>query len=296
MIILDKKGVDTDIFIQKSQLSIQIDTTPEEGELIWNIPNGTKFYNSSFTNIPATLNLEAVDSAYQMFRGCSNLESIDIINTTNVTDMGNMFYFCVSLTTIPQLDTSNVINMYSMFFNCKSLTTIPTIDTSNVTNMKFMFSQCESLTSIPELNTSNVTDMGSMFSYCESLTSIPELDTTNVTDMGSMFSNCTSLTTIPELDCSSVNSISGMFGGCENLINVGGFNDLGKAFTNKNYTFSLYGLVALSKESFLNIINKLYNLNDIGYTSVANITVPQHIYQTLTDEEKAIATNKGWTL
>ena len=63
-----------------------------------------------------------------MFRGCSNLTSLDVstFNTTNVRDMTEMFNGCGSLTSLnlSSFNTSNVILMGNMFYGCSSLTNL----------------------------------------------------------------------------------------------------------------------------------------------------------------------------
>ena len=135
-------------------------------------------------------------------------------------------------------------------------------DTSNVTNMYNMFSYCSSLTSIPELNTSNVTDMSSMFSYCSSLTSIPELNTSNVTDMYNMFSYCSNLETI-------------------HMINM-------------KVSFDISSSTKFTRESLVEIINNCYDVTTLNKT--AKLTMGSTNLAKLTEEDKAIATAKGWTL
>ena len=172
-------------------------------------------------------------------------------------------------------------------------------DTSNVTDMSYMFSKCSSLTSISELDTSNVTNMSYMFDNCSSLTSISELDTSNVTNMNYMFSYCSSLTSIPELDCNKVSNISTFFGFSEikTITDLGGFKDLG-ASSSLSGTSDNYFLVKapnLTHTSIMNVINNLYDRKTAGY-SVLTLKLHADTLALLSDEEKAIATNKGWTL
>lgn len=212
-----------------------------------------------------------------------------------------MFYGCSNITTIPQLDTSNVTIMSSMFENCKSLTTIPQLDTSNVINMSYMFNYCYNLISVPQLNTSNVTIMIQMFSSCSSLTTIPQLDTSNVTDMDSMFSSCSNLTSIPQLNTSNVNSILHMFNYCSNLTTLGGLKDLGKAYsTTQSANYNYYKLdlsksTKLTHDSLINVINNLYDIATKGCNTQQLVLGSTNLAK-LTEEEIAIATNKGWTV
>ena len=74
------------------------------------------------------------------------------------------------------LDTSNVTNMARMFNGMRSLTSLDltNFDTTNVTNMRHMFNGMYSLTNLnlSSFDTSNATDMQSMFQYNRNLTNI----------------------------------------------------------------------------------------------------------------------------
>lgn len=102
------------------------------GSGVFMVPDGTKFTNSTFTEIPSNLDTSNVTDMSKMFYECSNLTSIPQLNTSNVTNMNWMFHSCSLLATIPQLDTANVTNMDSIFYNCSSLTTVEGIDFSGL--------------------------------------------------------------------------------------------------------------------------------------------------------------------
>mgnify|MGYP004640175071 CR=1 FL=1 len=143
-------------------------------------------------------------SGYYLFAyytNCTEIQGLNKLNTSKVTDMGDMFYNCSSLTTldVSNFDTSKVTDMSYMFYNCSSLTSldVSNFDTSKVTNTSRMFSKCSSLTNldVSAFNTSNVTNMSSMFDDCGSLTSLnlSNFNTSKVKTMGAMFSDCTNL-------------------------------------------------------------------------------------------------------
>lgn len=97
---------------------------------------------------------------------------------------------------IENLDTSNVTNMSYMFDDCSNITTIPQLDTSNVTDMSYMFSNCKKLTTIPQLNTSKVGKMSYMFYDCPQLTTIPQLDMIKVSTASAMFNSSPNITNL----------------------------------------------------------------------------------------------------
>ena len=98
------------------------------------------------------------------------------------------------------LNTSEVTDMYNMFAKCSSLTTldVTSFDTQQVTNMNGMFQDCVKLTTLnlASFDTKNVTDMGCMFKGCQKLTTIEvsaSWTTTNVDTSSDMFQGCTLL-------------------------------------------------------------------------------------------------------
>lgn len=139
------------------------------------------------------------------FFGCTNLkniEGINNLNTTEVTDMGAMFRNCSSLTDldVSGFDTRKVTTMGTMFAGCSKLSTLDVsgFDTKNVTDMYCMFNKCSGLTTlnISGFDTKNVTNMREMFSGCSKLATIYVSDkfvTTNVTDGKNMFNMCKAL-------------------------------------------------------------------------------------------------------
>lgn len=234
-----------------------------------------------------------------------------LIDTSKVTKMSGSFKNCTALQSVALLNTSNVTTMLSMFSGCTSLRGIPNFDTKNVTDMGSMFSGCKNLRACMPLNTENVTDMNHMFSGCKSLQRCPSLNTKNVTDMRSMFVECTKLKYVPELDCGNCKYIYNMFGRPEGypkevysyfkLTDLDGFKDIGKAEMESyaGITMNLVNLPNLTSISIRNVLNGLYP-NENGY--VRRLALNKYRVEklmeigTLTDEDFAIATQKGWTI
>ena len=210
------------------------------------------------------------------------------IGKNAVTKMNSMFNACYSLMAIPQLGTSSVTNMNSMFDNCYSLMAIPQLGTSSVTNMGAMFRSCYALTAIPQLDTSAVTNTSYMFNNCYSLMAIPQLDTSSVTNMRSMFRSCYALTAIPQLDTSLVTDMSYMLDTCYSLTSIALYNAVtgwaGCAIALNECSLGHTAIVA-----FFNSLPTITSAKAITLTGNPGVSE-------LTDAEKAIATEKGWTL
>ena len=173
-------------------------------------------------------------------------------------------------------------------------------------DFSYMFYEGTKLTEVPLFNTSNGTTFTSMF-YQTRITELPAFDTSNGKIMSLMFSGISTLTTIPLLDFGKAEFILNAFQNCFALTNLGGFKDLGKAYTVQadnysNYTLNLVQCNLLTHDSLMNVINNLYDLNltyDVAnggtlYTQTLNIGNENKAK--LTEEEIAIATNKGWTV
>lgn len=204
-------------------------------------------------------------------------------DTENVTNMDYMFYSCRNLTAIPILNTSKVTRMYSMFYNCEKLISINQLDTSNVINMNNMFAYCARLASIPLLDTSKVTNMDYMFQNCFILTTIPKLDTSKVTTMQYMFFNCYALNAIPNIDVSNVNSMGYMFYNCSRLTEI--------HMTGMKASFDIHDSTKFTREALVEILNNLTTVTNTKTLKMGSTNLSK-----LTDEDKSIATNKGWTL
>ena len=293
---IEKNGV----YDVKSYDKADVDVKPQPAIL----PNNTKFKGSNQTECPS-FDYRNITDAYELFYENRNLVKIgEMLNTGNITRTNEMFALCTNLKSVPLFDTSNVTDMNDMFAYCYALTSIPAFNTSKVTNMSNMFSLCRNITSIPLFDTSNVTNMYYMFQGCSKLTSIPALDTSKVTNMSHMFGGTNELTTIPLLDASNVNNISEMFGRMyvevNKLTNLGGFTNMGKAFTSAQtldlrYT-SHYHFDQLTNQSVQNIIDTVFDMNQNTKGGSATIKFNSYVLDDITDAQKSQLAAKGWTL
>lgn len=236
------------------------------------------------------------------------------LRTSNGTNMSGLFAYCTAPELdLSNLDTSKVTDMSSMFYGCKSSVNIDGWDTSRVTTMEKMFYSFSGSIDETKLDTSKVITMNSMF-YSSN---IKELDlsnfnTDNVTDISSMFVNCTSLITlnVSNWNIGKITSMSMLFYNCNKLtaLDLSSW-DISKVTTLSNAFASCSALVdfiapknisvnmdvskstKLSHDSLMGIINNLATV-----TSSKTLTLGTTNLAKLTDEELAIATNKGWKI
>lgn len=106
----------------------------------------------------------------------------------------------------------------------------------------------------------------------------------NVSDLNRMFENCNALTMVnlSELDMSQSKSLYWAFNGCSSLTNVIG------PISGISTDVNLLG-VPLTNESAMVFINGLAQVS-----SVRHLMLKTSTYNTLTPEQIAIATSKGW--
>ena len=235
-----------------------------------------------------------------LFEKNTNLININVSNwdTSNITSLRGAFASIPNLESVDfaDWDVSHVTDFYAMFDGSRKIENIDVSkwNTSSAINMAWMFNgtNLKSL-DVSNFNTSKVTTMFAMFSGSQSLTrlDISNFDTSNVIDFGRMFSYWGSV--------------------CEEL-NISGLN-LSKCTSMKltfqstyfkvircdglrlpNIDMSNIGLessTALTVDSIVGLINALPQ-SDKGYS----FQIGSGNIANLSDEQKAIATDKGWTL
>ena len=281
-----------------NKITVDVPPTPVQEKSVNITENGVKRivpdagYNLSGVDVNVKVPLKLVNGTKLSKSKLSNFSYYDF---SDITDMEDLFYGCSKLTSVPALNTSNVTSMARMFHSCSKLISIPYMDTSKVKSMNMMFKYCSNLTSIPAIATSNVTDMNDMFGDCEKLTSIPALDTGNVTDMGYCFGFCKKLTSVPLFDTSNVAYCNDMFFYCSKLTNLGGFTNLGKAFTSSK-TLDISSTSILTNQSVQNLIDTIYDMNQNTQGGSATLKLKQTVIDAMTDEQKSQLAAKGWNL
>lgn len=101
------------------------------------------------------------------------------------------------------------------------------------------------------------------------------------------------------IDCDSVTNIAYVFGDGNRtyLTHLGGFRNLGKAssVSNTNSNYFLNYAPNLTYESVINVLNGLYDRASAGL-SVLTLKLHANHLAMLSEDDIAIATNKGWTI
>ena len=85
-----------------------------------------------------------------MFYNCQNLQTIPLLDTSNVTDMGTMFYACFGLTSLPAFNAQSLdMSSYSGIFGYQELSKIT--DFGGLLNLKCSLTNDGNLKRLPNL-------------------------------------------------------------------------------------------------------------------------------------------------
>lgn len=209
---------------------------------------------------------------------------------------------------LSNLDTSNVISMESMFeYSSISTLDVSNFDTRNVTTMKGMFSYASSLTSldISNFDTSKVTEIDKMFSNNKKLTSLklPSINGKLIKTLNTVFYDTRELVTLNlgHWDLSNVSEMSSPFYNMSKLENFTFPLNLGAGFDTSmaaNHSFCKIDLsksTLLTHDSLMSVINNIYDIASKG-CKVQTLSIGSTNLSKLTEDEIAIATNKGWNV
>ena len=283
---------------------------------------GNMFYEcSSLTTLDlSNFNTSSVTTMRAMFAYCSSLTSLDLtnFNTSNVTDMQSMFSSCSNLTSLnlSSFNTSKITSMYYMFNSCGKLTTLDlsSFDTSKVNSMSNTFRDCSELTSInlSSFDTSNVTSMRGAFYGCRSLVTLDlsNFNTSKVTDMNCMFAYCSSITSLDltNFNTSKVTDIGQMFYTVSSLLSLKFHFNFKAEYKNVLLNINNNLVIDWLGEYVVNINLKLVSSLNFSLTNIRSLilalgtveSATLNMYETqlnaLSEEEKATAVSKGWTL
>ena len=114
------------------------------------------------------------------------------------------------------------------------------------------------------------------------------LDLSAGTDFSYAWNGCSSLTEFPALNMSSGTDFTSAWYGCNALTTLGGFGAI-------SADIDLSPCTKLTVESLMNVINQAADLAALGITG-RTMTLGSDNLAKLSDEQKAVATSKRWTL
>lgn len=235
------------------------------------------------------INLPLVTNASRMFQNCKNLQDISITFGNNLVDLS---YFLQGAN-INNLSLVNIDGIaVSDLSNFMSGSSGGNLDLSSI---KFLVTSCESVSNAFENSciavapvfegTFSEAMIGNMFYYCRSLTSVGNISFGGNT-LQYIFGECSSLQTIGTLNVPNVDYITYCFQGCTALTTIGGLVGLKADVDFKDCP-------NLSNESIQNLIDNAADVTTVGPKTMTFNATP---FATITPEQTAAASAKGWTL
>lgn len=261
-------------------------------EVDWKFPkltNGDRMF--AYSTIERIDNpFSAIEDFSSCFYSCTRLSEITI-DLSTAKSIRDAFHDCWSLTdenTHIVMPTSPS-DCYYTFAGCNRLT-----DFSFCEGMEFSqtpqsiihFFDGTGVRVLPHMDTSAVKDWGGLFCNCRSLEEFPDyLDTSSCDTLWDTFYGCSSLSRVAEIDCTNLKIWNTVFNGCTAVTDMGGFRNI-------SISMDVSPCINLTVDSLMNIINKAADVT----SSPKTMTLGATNLAKLSDEQKAIATNKGWTL
>ena len=268
------------------------------------------FYNYNGTSVDDLIqysDTENVENISRSFYG-SKVVRVPALNTNKVKDFSYAFSRS-SISEFPNWNFSNAENIRYLLSQCKSLKTDIVINnlsklkgdyclngicqqnaTTSVTlnglnpdivySIDQAFFDCGWLKSVSFNTTTGVPikvkSMSETFNYCSQLQTLPLMDLTQCTRFS--ITGCGSLKSIPAYDLSNITSIN-----ISNLTRLEEFHATGM-----KVSFNISSSTEFTREALVEVLNNLATV-----TTTQTLTIGATNLAKLTDEDKAIATNKG---
>lgn len=225
----------------------------------------------------------------QGFMHCTGLKAI-LSLPENIGNLYRAFYNCTSLIAIPELQcsASAVLDFLEACRFCYRLQSFSASQVTKVSSLSYSFHDCRSIRFIRNLDTSQVAIFNGAFWNCFCLEEIPELDTSRATTMYGMCYGARALKKLTTLDMTNVTNVSYITGGTQCLQKV--------LFDPTNMWTAPLSItmqnMSLPVEAIVDMLSSLPAIS-----SAQTLNISGNAWNSmLTDADKAIATQKGWTL
>lgn len=234
-----------------------------------------------------------IETLYYAFFSCPNITSVSLPNRLDsLTDMYGIFEYCDNLeqANLPS-SMNSLVRMGTAFMstrvNISLISGYPNLeDIANIFNIH------KSITTLKLDNLPKLRVITGLISNCSTVKSVMITSSVpGITVMNMAFYNCSNITSISiyTIKYSSILNVTNSFYNCTSLENLY-FHDLPDS--DKYTTWKLEDCINLTKESLLNVLNALPSTSVIG----RKVSIGETNILKLSEDDIAIATNKGWTL
>lgn len=251
------------------------------------------YYAFDSTNINTfNLTFDGCTNLKGAFHKASEIQSITINNGNVLVDLqycfngANISNITMTAGGTPTIPVSSLNSFMNQAQGDCNFTNDITFDISACTNMDSAFNGSQ-ITVAPKFEGSFAGSKASnIFSTCRKLTEVKDIDFGSATSLTYLFSYSSKLTTIGLLKVPNVTSMSNPFRGCSALTTIAGLEGL-------KVDISFKDCPNLSNESIQNLIDTAADVTSLGTRTMTFNATP---FDTITEEQTAAATAKGWTL
>lgn len=195
------------------------------------------------------------------------MQKAEIHKVDTKSNIASAYLSCYSLKKIANLNFSNKAEIVALFQNCYSLKQFENMTVNNqLINVSLLFMNCSQLKeAMLDFSSGTIASFSQCFYGCYALEKIGKLN----------FKNATVQT-----------NNNNIFWGCNSLIDI-------EEITNISVTLNFSACTLLNHSTLLKILNGLVDLTG---EEAKTLTLGTTNLAKLTDEEKAIATDKNWIL
>ena len=236
-------------------------------------------------------NVQKVKNAHAALKTAIAAKGVDVPNGTKLTDMPALVE---QISTEPVPTNPRAVFAYDKYSTSIVVPNTLVVDMMSIDNLNNLFSNCTSLSSLtlPDGFGRTAVNIGACFSNCQSLTSLTLPDgfgqnAQRVVQNGiGCFQNCKKLESLhlPSGFGRNASGLQNCFYNCSSLMTITG-NPNFKVSLNLQYCENL------TYDSLMVVINGLQTV-----TTTQKLTLGSTNLAKLTEADKKIATDKGWTL
>lgn len=234
-----------------------------------------------------TINSTAKSKTFNyMFRYNTNLINVpdNVFAEMTTNNMAYMFDNSGIKQTQNIVTNSTTLGSFAgMYRDCFRLEKSDNLNLQYGNNIDYYFQRCYILNYVNNLSIPNVTTANNLCEDCWKLNSISFNGSNKITSMAYGFRRCYNLREIIGLDADLITNFTSAFDNCYSLIRLN--------MTNIQANLDLSDCIAFNREGILEILNNLKTVS-----TAKSITLERNVFALLSEEDKAIATNKNWRI
>lgn len=221
-------------------------------------------------------------------KALSDLRYFSCVGTNNLSNADRMYQYCKKLICVLDLYVNLITSGQYMFAYCAKLIAVPAMSFDSLKASQFMFNTAPSITDLSHVKMPKITGLYGTFTYCGSIKRLPDFVFTKINSLPYAFTYCKNLTEILNLNIPNVKTGNTPFSECKKLERL----TLDPSIGTCSQMSIEVPYARLGRDAIVELLRSLPVSTEVSSLKLTNNPgVPD-----LTEEDKAIATNKNWTL